>query len=516
MKRKVVSISIAIAAIAMLFAMVSFATVPPPVVNQNTGIDDGVFNNLVEEQCRVCHEDPDIVDPGTIPDRHHLLVGGTLDDPESAPFGVPGGEITCYVCHDVDCSTGVCDINVYRDCLFCHQQIAGDASVHHLTATATGGDCVACHGDIVDNMDDGHTIPTYDPSVVTPKPSGGLGPQNPSFTAVTRGACDYCHTTGNLCPPDGSGEPECPVGEPDPLNPGIDLMTGILVYGNSATHHNTGFGLDLTKCDWCHYVSPPTPALIIRTCEGCHGFDSLHNIQIDSNGGGIDPGNELAYYGHIGNNDDCLGCHGGYETATAPGTGPITPSISSIDPLVVEAGTNTAVTLTGNAFTNTVGTYVWSSNVVLTAADGSTTVLIPDSISDTLIIVTIPATMATGNYEVRAVKDNGTVSAESNAVVISIIPDAVITEVKCIITSDGPTLIIKGSGFGDSVPEAAAYTTIQLNRTTLTADNITVWRDDLIKADVGICPSRGKVKITTVFGDSDTGRYKNPKPKKPR
>ena len=42
---------------------------------------------------------------------------------------------------------------------------------------------------------------------------------------------------------------------------------------------------DDSRCFWCHDVFLPD-ALDIRVCEGCHGLDSLHNIQADSNGPG--------------------------------------------------------------------------------------------------------------------------------------------------------------------------------------------------------------------------------------
>ncbi|NIN35709.1 MAG: hypothetical protein GTO60_11735, partial [Gammaproteobacteria bacterium] len=245
-------------------AMLSWADVPAPPVNQQIGIPDGLFNDLEEADCRLCHENPDQfpVEPESVPDRHHLIMDTTvtvgtcsasgaqcqphagIDCPESfeicqgesaAPFPpLPGGTFTCFSCHDVDCSTGICEINVYRDCPFCHYQTIGetaaDATVHHLTPTAQSGDCVFCHGDIVDNMDDGHTIPSYEPSLATPSPSGGDGlPLNSEGNGA--GACDYCHSTGTG----------------DPLVPGTDTATGIIVHSNARTHHFTGLGNDVIK-----------------------------------------------------------------------------------------------------------------------------------------------------------------------------------------------------------------------------------------------------------------------------
>ncbi len=461
---------------AMAFAMIVWANVPPPPVNQQLGIDDGVFNNLAEADCRLCHEDPLIVDPGSIPDRHHLLVGTPIGDPNSAPFDDPPGNFECFSCHDVDCSTGVCDINVYRDCLFCHAQIAGDASVHHLTATAQGGDCVACHGDLVDNIGDGHQIPLYDPSLVTPKPSDGLGPNG-------RGACNFCHASGTG----------------DPVVPGTDIDTGVLVYGNSATHHNTGLGLDTTKCLWCHDVIPPTTAaLSIRTCEGCHGFESLHNIQVDSpaaaNLGVIDPGAEDAYWGHIGNNDDCMGCHGGYTTTSAPGTGPVTPYISSSDVLVMTAGTDTVVTLSGTAFTNVIYGYEWVSDVLLTATDGTSMLITPDAISENSLTFTIPGSTATGNYEVRAVKGD----VQSNPVVISIVPDVAITYMKC--DTKRRLLTINGTNFMEQFSGAEDYINVAIDG-VVTATS--TWTDTQIIVPVTECRERPVATVSALYGSDE-------------
>ena len=107
----------------------------------------------------------------------------------------------------------------------------------------------------------------------------------------------------------------------------------------------------------------------IRVCEGCHGYESLHNIAADTDSvppcfydpanptecevvvGAEDPG-----YSHVGNDDDCWGCHGNYIPTAASGSGPVTPFISDADGAVMIAGTDTAFTLTGTALTNLVGT----------------------------------------------------------------------------------------------------------------------------------------------------------------
>jgi hypothetical protein len=64
------------------------ADIPPPPVDQDIGILDTVFNNLLEADCRLCHENPDQfpVEPESIPNRHHLLVGQPVPDPTARPF----------------------------------------------------------------------------------------------------------------------------------------------------------------------------------------------------------------------------------------------------------------------------------------------------------------------------------------------------------------------------------------------------------------------------------------------
>ena len=143
MKAKVLCTSILLVAVMLLMVAASWATVPPPPVNQIIGLPDGIFNNLDEAGCRACHEDPDIVNPGTIPDRHHLLVGQVIIDPTAAPHGTPGGTYECLSCHELqyDPGTGAYVFVNFRDCLLCHQQIPMKASVHHMTAAAEAKDC---------------------------------------------------------------------------------------------------------------------------------------------------------------------------------------------------------------------------------------------------------------------------------------------------------------------------------------------------------------------------------------
>ncbi|MCJ7819641.1 MAG: hypothetical protein MUP53_00435 [Bacteroidales bacterium] len=566
-------------------ALHALAVVPAPPVNQTIGVPDGIFNNLEEADCRICHEDPDIVEPTSIPDRHHLLmysdiqtglcstIRGTcsaattqncyvdsdcpatetcnlntcLEDSDCNPGicsrnnvactadsecpqfaqGETCGEICigetvapdkdadrngvndtvyqCLNCHIEDTSGGIITLLVWRDCLLCHVQIPGDASVHHLTATAQGtdsplgapdiGDCTPCHGTLVDDIGDGHAIPLYAPSLITPAPSDGSGlPLNAYGNGA--GACDYCHDQDTT-------PPAAPVE----------------IYSNSATHHNTGVYINEVgvrngdACFWCHDVIPPAdPGSAIRTCEGCHGYESLHNIAIDSDTGCLfgDPGcevvigGETAGYSHVGNNDDCWGCHG-FAQAAATGSGPATPFIGGTDVLNVTAGTDTTVTLTGSALTNLVGTYLWSSDISMTAADGSAVTLIPESVTSNQLAVTIPAATAPGNYALRAVK--GTYAA-SNPIVISVTPEVAIAAFSC--NKKKSVLSVRGSGFGEKPAGTDDYINVQVNGESV---DVISWSDTQIRASVSGCSSNAAITVNALMGSATSGD--SGKPAKP-
>ncbi|MCK5138602.1 MAG: hypothetical protein KAQ85_02065 [Thermodesulfovibrionia bacterium] len=272
----------------------------------------------------------------------------------------------------------------------------------------------------------------------------------------------------------------------------------------------------------------------IRICEGCHGFESLHNIQLDSDPGAtcdagfcsddsslctedadcnsIDPGAEDAYYGHIGHNDDCWGCHGFASTSAAPGTGPVVPYISSSDISVVTAGTETVVTLSGSAFINFVippiGDPIELVSVVeLTAADGSVISLTPDSVTESQIVVILPGSLSAGNYGLRAVKG----PSESNPTVISIKPDVTITDVSC--NRKKGVLTISGYGFSKKPEGTDEYINIEVDGQTV---EITSWSDTQIKVPVSSCPKRAIITVNALFGSAtNDGSSGGGKPDKP-
>ncbi len=449
MQRKTL-VFIMIAGMALFSANRVRADVPAPPVNQLIGMDDVSLGDLAEADCRVCHD-------SGVADRHHNLYeqpippGSNVPNPDTDGDGVADTNYACLSCHQ--------DFVVVRDCTECHK----GSSPHHTTPDAVGRNCVACHGDVVDNFDDGHYIPSYSPSLVTPFRSDGNGlPANSRGNLA--GACNYCHDNDNLTPS--------------------------VILSNNDLHHNTG----LANCGWCHDFSAPFEEQI-RACETCHGPDSLHNIQADSpnpnNIGTLVVGEEDAGFGHVGRDagagdSDCWGCHG-FAFAAAPKSGPVIPSIDGSDVAVIKAGTDTTVIVTGSGFTNTAGELLFKSSVKLTAPDGTSVTLTPNIILPNVMTVTIPGTTVPGNYDLQAIKAQFT----SNPAVISIVPDVVITNA----TADGGTVTINGHGFG-------GYSAAGSGTTVTTAANVkgTVvsWSDTTIVAEFASGPN--EVTVNSVFG----------------
>jgi hypothetical protein len=251
--------------------------------------------------------------------------------------------------------------------------------------------------------------------------------------------------------------------------------------------------------------------LLIRYCENCHGYESLHNIQTDSPKdptGTIVVGGEDAGYGHVGRDagpgdSDCWGCHGfGMASASAPASGPLVPQLFNAD---VQGAT---VTLSGAVLTNVMGGEEFTSAVTMTGADGSAVTLAPDSVNSSDLAVTIPAATAPGNYDLRALKDNTTAS---NLVVISLKPEVAIASTSC--NKKKKVLTISGTGFGATTPGADAYINVQVGGQTV---DVLSWSDTEITASVSSC-SDAAVTVNGLMGSATTGDSggggENPPPK---
>jgi hypothetical protein len=224
------------------------------------------------------------------------------------------------------------------------------------------------------------------------------------------------------------------------------------------------------------------------------------------NVGTIEPGVEDAYWGHIGNNSDCTGCHGFVTASMAPGTGPVIPDVGLLSAYSITAGTDTSITVSGSAFTNGIMGNLVTSSIELTAADGSKVTLTPDSISVNTINVTIPGTMAPGNYAIRAVKG----SNSSNATGLAIIPDVAITDVNC--DKKKGVLTITGSGFGTKPEGTDADISVEVNGRTV---EIISWTDTQIKASVTSCPKGATVTVNALYGSDSNSGGSGGKPPKP-
>ena len=357
----------------LLLVSLAMALVPPPPANQEIGLYDTVFTGFTTEECKECHTPP-------LAERHHALIADE-------------GKL----CLDSDCHSitdGVFD--PFRNCSDCHS-----ISPHHVTDDAKNFDCSNCHGSIVDDYEDGHIIPTYPQSNITPDTSYEF--KNESGSKI--GGCEACHE------PELTADPE--------------------IRSNPDTHHNLS-GFTVNNCDLCHQNDSTTVTpgqgnvvLDIRYCERCHGIKSLHNIQYDY----PNTKGELGY-GHIGDNWDCLGCHGypalyGLSSADdaqfniaslassgGPPIGAIIPTIHNISPSTITAGNDTNITINGLNFINEFNGINYTSNVVL----NDNIVLEPESINATVIIVQIPGSTPPGNYDVRVVKED----MESNKVTITV------------------------------------------------------------------------------------------------
>jgi hypothetical protein len=367
----------------------------------------------------------------------------------------------------------------------------------------------------------GQAPPTYQPSIITPWRSGKVNGDDTivSSAGTNPGNCNFCHNTldGTF-----SGTP-------------ADSSFGIVtVFTNEQNHHATGFGEDATKCQWCHETVPPgTPvATEIRTCENCHDRRSLHSIEFDAVGDGTQPGQEEAYFGHIGNQDNCWGCHGnnGEPLPAQNGiTGATAPQLYDISTATFESGVDTVLTLGGNGLFNDSDFGTYASDVVLTDAAGVETILTPTAITSTSIDVIVPGSMSAGNYRMEARKG----WAGSNPLVVSITDPIVIGSESC----TGGTVTVNGSGFGDSYLDAGGSLTSVSGTVTVTetvtervctgkgrdrvcedvettvetdvteSGAVSSWSDTEIVASFTACPSADTVVVSNVFTTSggDTG-----------
>jgi hypothetical protein len=168
-------------------------------------------------------------------------------------------------------------------------------------------------------------------------------------------------------------------------------------------------------------------------------------------------------------------------------TGSGVPSIHSVDPIVIAAGTSTQVAITGAVLTTAAPAA--SSDVRLTAADGTQIGIAPDSITADAMTVTINA--PAGTYALQAVKDG----EASNAIAVTVVPDVVIADIMC--SKCLGTMTITGANFAEKpagTDEAIGVT--EAGRPL----NVINWSDTEITLSGARC--RGNVVVNGVYGSS--------------
>lgn len=376
--------------------------IPPPPVNQFIGIYDTYWTNLATVDCLACHVSDEVLVL-----RHHALITSKNKQ--------------CLDCHVlvVDGSGGFV-FQDFRTCSNCHT-----TTPHHTTLAAQQKNCKACHGSLVDNPDDGHYIPSYPISSVTPLKDGRsvLDPAT-GQTIIVQG-CEACHQA-----------------DPSAVNP---LTNRSLPIANSYnTHHREGL-----TCSICH-PNPHGVPLNIRVCQACHGIKSLHNIQKNSpaiaNPDSIIPGQEEPGWGHVGNNWDCNGCHwswvGNSTNTISTATVPI---INTQSNYTIYSGSESILTINGESFTNSSSDGTLTYNPVVVIGNGVVSFnLQPFSVTVSEIKVIVPS-LTVGNYDLRVMKDD----MQSNIGKLTIVPPVVL---KNAVLGSNKNLTITGSGFGMAPP----------------------------------------------------------------
>ncbi|MCF6236651.1 MAG: cytochrome c family protein [Gammaproteobacteria bacterium] len=517
-----------------IFTTPAWASVPPPPVNQNIGIPDGVLNDMTFQTCLGCHGDPvnapAPVNIGYLPDRHHLRVDTPIEEYSASPFpeASPSGDHKCITCHKVD---WVEDSSrplggyfkfaldptepIFRDCLTCHEQKPGIASVHHLTPKAQDALCPLCHGSLIDFPYGDHYIPDYDISFITPwpgdnydssSPSNQFDPPVASYNDRRKGNCEHCHFSGT------------------------DQVTGLVIPTNRETHHGTGVGQpdsgSVHGCDLCHDTTPPNHT--IRGCEKCHGVSSLHNIEFDRNGDGITPGKEEPFWGHIGSPANCRGCHGNFAGASTEAILQSDQGLSSganIVPTITHMGMgkrshrsrnlssaslstrqlqqapqqstdSRTLSFTGSGFTSKIaspdGTIEIIAKLVLTNKTGETFEYEPSKSTPTTLEYILPENLESGSYDVHLAKKS-IISPIANLVIR---PDLIVSDISC----DSGEVVINGSGFISYLNAESSGTNITNSKTSEEC-SIESWEDHKIIANCGT-GSVENIKINSIFGDT--------------
>jgi hypothetical protein len=445
-----------------LLAGIASAAIPAPPVNQNMGLPDTKMIDVPVTLCKGCH-------PGA-PDIHHYMVSGT-----TKTNNLPTTNLGCLDCHPI--VGGL--LTISRNCHDCHDGTAWTVNPNINLATIRGAPgrphhnitknsasstfnaaywaadrhCTNCHSNgYLDNYDDGHAVPTYNTSIITPMASFKVNASGKLW-----GGCLACHDDGvegtqvvynsdsthhtarfwvgyqcNNCHVSFGFRAEPTID----YNPEPNAAALRIWYGIAYPQYTQMFGWDNTTrhMEFRNNTIMSTGDLLNGTgCEKCHSVRDLHNIETGAPELGLDQAQviaaELPGYGHIGNNSDCNGCHQGWTGATTnPFPGPKAMVINSITPGVLTADVAADITITGDGFVEDPYT---------------TTLLIDDqpvqaSITATQIVASV--NLATGVHSVVVKKDIATTPLTT---VIAVAPGTIASA-----TLEGTTLTIDGAGLG--------------------------------------------------------------------
>jgi hypothetical protein len=501
-------------AIILLVGIAANAAIDAPPVNQNLGLDDTQMPNVTVAFCQACH-------PGASDVHHYMVSGGP-----GSGF-VPTTTLGCMDCHPIVSG----QLIISRNCHDCHDGTpwtvnpninlaairGGSGRPHHNTIKASASNiidasfkaadrqCTFCHGNgYLDNYDDGHYVPTYNTSMVTPLADFKIN------TTIGNGrewgGCAACHDAG--------------------------LEGAVPVYNNHDTHHYATSGMIGRQCNYCHVASgfraEPIPdyssepsANILRVwlnesypsyfsmfqwdnsmrhiefrnntimtwmndpingtgCEKCHSVRDLHNIETASPGRTLQQtlDDQIEGYGHIGNNSDCNGCHQGWAGAvTNPFPGPKAMDIDSVSPGVLTADVVTDVTITGSGFVEDSYTTAVLVDDVPTAA----------SVSETSIVVNV--NLAAGFHSIVVQKDVATTALTT---VVAVDPGTIASA-----KLEGTTLTIDGAALG---ADQTMIVIVKSDGTFTPSDSICVSTEEQIVAVASLAAVGDTVEVVTPAG----------------
>ena len=106
------------------------------------------YATMTAADCKLCHDNPAVVKPDYLPDRHHQLLGKPIPPGSEAPFAGISATYDCLSCHNLTGSPGetFTDFSEFRDCTKCHVPRSGATrTAHHRAAISSAGHCTYCH-----------------------------------------------------------------------------------------------------------------------------------------------------------------------------------------------------------------------------------------------------------------------------------------------------------------------------------------------------------------------------------